>query len=98
ACMRIEAADKGLSISKGLGTRHAAAAAISKSTKAIAIVVSQSSGSVRLYQNGEMVLHIEPLSQRPFTWGKLWMEGEDGGQTRPAPAPSGAARSTSRED
>ena len=31
ACMHIEAPDKGITLSKGLGTRHAAAAAISKS-------------------------------------------------------------------
>jgi DNA integrity scanning protein DisA with diadenylate cyclase activity len=87
ACMRIEAPDKGLSISKGLGTRHAAAAAISKSTKAIAIAVSQSSGSVRLYQGGEMVLHIEPLAR--LTWGSFHMEGQDGtGINRPANGPA----------
>src|SRR5262249_4195863 len=87
ACMRIEAPDKGLSISKGLGTRHAAAAAISQSTKAIAIAVSQSSGSVRLYQGGEMVLHIEPLAR--LTWGSFHMEGQDGtGMNRPANGPT----------
>src|SRR5262249_52187240 len=78
ACMRIEAPDKGFTVSKGLGTRHAAAAAISKATKAIAICVSQSSGSVRLYLNGEMVLHIEPLGSRPVTWGSFRMEASDG--------------------
>jgi DNA integrity scanning protein DisA with diadenylate cyclase activity len=78
ACMRIEAKDLGFTVSKGLGTRHAAAAAISKATKAIAICVSQSSGSVRLYLNGEMVLHIEPLGSRPVTWGPFRMEATDG--------------------
>ena len=61
----------------GLGTRHAAAAAISKSTKALAVVVSQSSGTVRLFQNGEVVLHIEPLA-RPVTWGAFRMDAQDG--------------------
>ncbi len=73
ACMRIEAQSTGLKLSMGLGTRHAAAAAISKCTKAIAVAVSQSSGTVRLFQNGEMVLHIEPLA-RPIIWGHLRMD------------------------
>ncbi len=73
AAMRIEAPDKGFTLSKGLGTRHAAAAAISKSTKAVAVTVSQSSGTVRLFQNGEVMLHIEPLA-RPVIWGRFHME------------------------
>src|SRR5439155_1261748 len=48
ACMRIEAPGKAVTISKGLGTRHASAAAISKCTRAVAVAVSQSSGSVRI--------------------------------------------------
>jgi diadenylate cyclase len=76
AAMRIEAPDKGFTLSKGLGTRHAAAAAISKSTKAIAIAVSQSSGTVRLFQNGEVMLHIEPLA-RPVIWSRFHMESAD---------------------
>src|SRR2546425_12669882 len=40
ACMRIEAGgDVDFTLSMGLGTRHAAAAAVTKSTKAIAVVV-----------------------------------------------------------
>jgi diadenylate cyclase len=76
AAMRIEAPDKGFTLSKGLGTRHAAAAAISKSTKAIAVTVSQSSGTVRLFQNGEVMLHIEPLA-RPVIWARFHMESRD---------------------
>jgi DNA integrity scanning protein DisA with diadenylate cyclase activity len=94
ACVRIEApAETDVQLSMGLGTRHAAAAAVSKCTKAIAIAVSQSSGSVRLYQNGEMVLHIEPLAPRPLTWGSLRMEAPDGnGLPRSAGRPSPAGR------
>jgi diadenylate cyclase len=76
AAMRIEAPDRGFTLSKGLGTRHAAAAAISKSTKAIAVTVSQSSGTVRLFQNGEVMLHIEPLA-RPVIWNRFHMESSD---------------------
>jgi DNA integrity scanning protein DisA with diadenylate cyclase activity len=92
ACMRIEAPAKGLRVDMGLGTRHAAASAISKCTKAIAVAVSQSSGSVRLYQNGEMVLHIEPLD-RPLTFGPVQMDAEANGLAHighPTPAPRGA--------
>jgi DNA integrity scanning protein DisA with diadenylate cyclase activity len=81
ACMRIEAVSAGISVSMGLGTRHAAAAAISSCTKSVAIAVSQSSGSVRLYQNGEMVLHIEPFD-RPLIFGPVQLDGEPGGTGR----------------
>jgi DNA integrity scanning protein DisA with diadenylate cyclase activity len=43
----------------GLGTRHAAAASISKATHAVAIVVSQSS-VVRVYAGGEIRAEIIP--------------------------------------
>jgi DNA integrity scanning protein DisA with diadenylate cyclase activity len=82
ACMRIEAPDTGITLSMGLGTRHAAAAAISKATKALAVVVSQSSGAVRLFQNGEVVLHIESLP-RPLTWSRFHMEAQDDFASRP---------------
>jgi DNA integrity scanning protein DisA with diadenylate cyclase activity len=88
ACMRIEAPDKGITLSMGLGTRHAAAAAVSKSTKAIAVTVSQSSGTVRLFQNGEVVLHIEPLA-RPVIWGQLRMDAQEANGTSRSARPIG---------
>jgi len=39
----------------GYGARHAAAAAITKSTKSLAIVVSESTGQVTLFSNGDML-------------------------------------------
>ncbi len=57
----IEVNHANLTLSKGLGARHWAAAAISQTTNAIAIVVSQSTGTVRIFQNGETVLRIEPM-------------------------------------
>jgi DNA integrity scanning protein DisA with diadenylate cyclase activity len=89
AAMRIDAPDKGFTLSMGLGTRHAAAAAVSKSTKAIAVTVSQSSGTVRLFQNGEVVLHIEPLA-RPMIWGQPRLETQDANGANRAPSPRGA--------
>ncbi len=56
-----------ITMTTGLGSRHFAGAAISKNTKAIAVVVSQSSGTVRIFQNGEVVLRIEPM-QRAMKW------------------------------
>jgi DNA integrity scanning protein DisA with diadenylate cyclase activity len=76
ACMYLDVLAEGITLSKGLGTRHWTAAAISKKTKAIAIVVSQSSGTVRIFQNGEVVLHIEPLA-RPMIWGHFHMQAAD---------------------
>lgn len=71
-----------ITMTKGLGSRHFAGAAISKNTKAIAVVVSQSSGTVRIFQNGEVVLRIEPM-QRAMKWKDLDTEG----QTTPADSP-----------
>jgi len=77
ACMLIDAPAEGITLSKGLGTRHWAAAAISRKTKAIAVAVSQSSGTVRIFQSGQVVLHIEPLA-RPLIWRHFEMETKDG--------------------
>jgi diadenylate cyclase len=63
AAQLVDAPYANLTLSKGLGARHWAGAAISKATSALAIVVSQSSGTVRLFQNGEVMLRIEPLRQ-----------------------------------
>jgi DNA integrity scanning protein DisA with diadenylate cyclase activity len=76
ACMYLDAPAEGITLSKGLGTRHWAAAAITRKTKAIAVVVSQSSGTVRVFQNGEVVLHIEAL-KRPVIWRHFGMEAQD---------------------
>ncbi|MBX3439883.1 MAG: diadenylate cyclase [Planctomycetaceae bacterium] len=59
----LDAPADSLTLSKGLGSRHWAAAAISKATKAISIAVSQSTGTVRLFQDGRVVLRIEPMDQ-----------------------------------
>jgi DNA integrity scanning protein DisA with diadenylate cyclase activity len=63
AAQLVDAPYANLTLSKGLGARHWAGAAISKATGAIAVVVSQSSGTVRIFQNGEVMLRIEPLRQ-----------------------------------
>jgi DNA integrity scanning protein DisA with diadenylate cyclase activity len=59
----LDAAAEDITLSKGLGARHWAAAGISKATKAIAIAVSESTGTVRIFQDGCVVLRIEPMDQ-----------------------------------
>ena len=44
----------------GLGTRHAAAAAVTMRTAATAIIVSATDGQVRAYSGGRLVLQIDP--------------------------------------
>jgi DNA integrity scanning protein DisA with diadenylate cyclase activity len=82
AARYIDVPAEGITLSKGLGSRHWAAAAISKRTQAIAVVVSQSTGAVRLFQHGEIVLHIEPFA-RPMIWRQFQMEGADNGNVAP---------------
>jgi DNA integrity scanning protein DisA with diadenylate cyclase activity len=76
ACAYLDVPAEGITLSKGLGSRHWAAAAISRKTKAIAVAVSQSSGTVRIFQDGQVVLHIEPLA-RPLIWRHFEMETQD---------------------
>ncbi len=57
----IDTPAKGVHLPKGLGTRHLAAASISKTTKAIAITVSSSSRAVRIFRKGNMVMESKPL-------------------------------------
>jgi DNA integrity scanning protein DisA with diadenylate cyclase activity len=76
ACLHLNVRADGVSLGKGFGSRHMAAAGISKSTSAIAFAVSQSSGSVRVFQKGEEVLHIEPLA-RPHVWQPFKLETQE---------------------
>lgn len=69
SCRIIDAPNTGLTLPKGLGTRHWAAAAITNATNALAVVVSQSTGTVRLFQRGEVILRIAPMSHaRAMKW------------------------------
>ncbi len=44
---------------QGLGARHAAAAAISAATRSIAITISESTGTVRIWRQGRLITEIE---------------------------------------
>jgi DNA integrity scanning protein DisA with diadenylate cyclase activity len=63
ACRYIDASSEGVDLPIGLGTRHMAAASITKDTNAVAVVVSESS-VVRVFDDGELVSEIIP---------ELWM-------------------------
>jgi DNA integrity scanning protein DisA with diadenylate cyclase activity len=48
----------------GLGARHSAAASISSETRAIAVTVSQTTGTVRVFREGEIVLELRQKVRR----------------------------------
>jgi diadenylate cyclase len=69
ACQILDAPTTGLALPRGLGTRHWTAAAVTKATNALAVVVSQSTGTVRLFQKGEIILRVAPMSHaRAMKW------------------------------
>jgi DNA integrity scanning protein DisA with diadenylate cyclase activity len=74
ACRYVDSSAADVTLSKGLGARHWAAAAISRATNAVAVTVSQSNGTVRIFQSGETVLRIEPFHRRPMVWRALEYE------------------------
>jgi diadenylate cyclase len=63
ACRYIDAFSEGIDLPLGLGSRHMAAASITKQTKAVAVVVSESS-IIRVFDDGEIISEIIP---------ELWM-------------------------
>ncbi len=63
-CRYITADVKGLTLPKGLGARHVAAAAVTKHSKAIAVAVSESTGTVRAFKRGEIVLRRDSQRRR----------------------------------
>ena len=67
AARYIDASAESVSVAKGLGARHWAAAAITRRTKSVAVAVSETSGTVRIFHNGEVVLRIEPF-RRAMKW------------------------------
>jgi DNA integrity scanning protein DisA with diadenylate cyclase activity len=56
--------EKDVRVPLGLGARHMAAAGVSRDTDAIAIVVSQTSGAVRVFRHGRAVLELAPRIRR----------------------------------
>ncbi len=64
AARYLQAGSQDVKIPLGLGARHAAAASIAMETNAVAIVVSQTSGAVRVFRKGEIVLELHQTSRR----------------------------------
>ncbi|MEZ3117106.1 diadenylate cyclase DacZ [Halobaculum sp. MBLA0147] len=56
----LEPSAEGVDIPKGLGARHMAAAAITRDTNAVGIVLSESDGLVRAFKGGELILKLDP--------------------------------------
>jgi DNA integrity scanning protein DisA with diadenylate cyclase activity len=56
--------EKDVRVPLGLGARHMAAAGVSRDTDALAIVVSQTSGAVRVFRHGRAVLELAPRIRR----------------------------------
>lgn len=56
--------EKDLRVPLGLGARHMAAAGITRETAAVAVVVSQTSGTVRVFRHGRAVLELSPRIRR----------------------------------
>jgi diadenylate cyclase len=63
ACRYLDSFSEGINLPLGLGSRHMAAASITKLTNSVAVLVSESS-IVRVIDNGEIVSEIIP---------ELWM-------------------------
>ena len=59
ACRYLDATAEGIDVPLGLGSRHVAGASITRTTRAVAVVVSQSS-VVRLFCHGDLVAEILP--------------------------------------
>jgi diadenylate cyclase len=59
ACRYINSSSEGIDLPLGLGSRHMAAASITKQTKSVAVVVSESS-IVRVFDDGEIISEILP--------------------------------------
>ena len=59
----------GEALPQGLGTRHAAAAAITQATNSVAFAISESTGRVTIFRGGKIVTVIEKAPPLPATRG-----------------------------
>ena len=49
---------------RGMGSRHRAAAGMTRKTEAVAVVVSESTGRVTIFDNGRIISSLEPVISR----------------------------------
>jgi DNA integrity scanning protein DisA with diadenylate cyclase activity len=61
----LNAAYNGDGLPPGLGSRHAAAAAITSVTKALALTISESTGAVTVFRGGKVMMTLERFRQAP---------------------------------
>ncbi len=61
----LNAAYDGDALPPGLGARHAAAAAITAVTKALALTISESTGTVTVFRGGKIMMILERFRQAP---------------------------------
>lgn len=69
ACAILKPGVAGESLPQGMGSRHVAAAAITATTRCIAVTLSESTGDVRIWRRGSMITQIEK-SLRASTGGQ----------------------------
>jgi DNA integrity scanning protein DisA with diadenylate cyclase activity len=55
----LDATGEKIEMPKGLGSRHLAAAGITNVTQALALVISESTGGMRIFNNGKLLMEIE---------------------------------------
>lgn len=60
----LDASFEGKELLQGLGSRHLAAAGITAVTQALAVVISESTGTVRIFKGGEIILELEKAVHR----------------------------------
>jgi len=96
SCRYVDSSAATITLSKGLGARHWAAAAISRASKAVAVTVSESNGTVRIFENGEVMLRIEPIHRRAMVWKDFEYE-PPAVESRPKSKAEGGKGAGSRE-
>ena len=67
----LDASGENIEIPLGLGSRHRAAAGITSLTDALAIVISEETGGVRIFHHGKIFMEIEKGSRRNWNRGKM---------------------------
>ncbi|MCL2625266.1 MAG: diadenylate cyclase [Cystobacterineae bacterium] len=60
----LTAIDDNVQVPLGLGARHTAAASITSTTECLALAVSQTSGAVRFFKDGAIILELHQASRR----------------------------------
>lgn len=82
-CVYLDVSSQGVEVPAGLGTRHWAAASVSQITRAVAVCVSQSTGTVQVFHAGKRRMSITRFGagSRPHVWQNVRLD------TQPQPAP-----------